>query len=92
MSKLLMVDLDGTIRQCKSNPNGFINSPEDQEIIFGADKAIRHYHENGWKIVGISNQGGCSAINPETGRPYKILEDAFTESHYTLERQSSRRS
>ena len=84
MFKLLMLDLDGTIRQCKSNPNEFINSPEDQEIILVAEKAIKHYHEKEWKIVGISNQGGCSAINPETGRPYKVLEDAIAESHYTL--------
>ena len=52
--------------------------PLDQKIIDGADKALSHYYSKGWTIIGISNQGGVAA-------GHKLLEDALTESHYTLE-------
>ncbi len=44
-----------------------------------------HCHQEGYKIVGISNQGGCSAINPATPQPYKSLESCIEEQLYTLE-------
>ncbi len=49
--KLLMLDLD-TIRKPKSGSK-FIGHPQDQQIIEGADKAIAHYHREGYIIVGI---------------------------------------
>lgn len=85
MSKLLMTDLDGTIRKCKSNPNGFINDPFDQEIMVEAKLALEFYVNKGYTVVGITNQGGCAAINPKTGNPYKSLEDVVKEQSYTLE-------
>ncbi len=44
MTKLLLVDLDGTIRELLSGEK-FIQYPQDQKIIKGADKAIAHYPE-----------------------------------------------
>lgn len=43
MTKLLLVDLDGTIRKPLSDEK-FIQHLQDQKIIKGADKAIAHYH------------------------------------------------
>ena len=59
MTKLLMLDLDGTIRQCKSNPGEFINDPLDQKLIPGVTKAIARYSD--WEIVGITNQSGVAS-------------------------------
>lgn len=56
-TKLLLLDCDGTIREPRSGAK-FIQRPEDQKIIAGADKAIAHYHQEGWILVGITNQGG----------------------------------
>lgn len=77
MTKLLLVDLDNTIRQPLSD-NKFISHPQDQQIIPDAAKAIAHYHEQGWAIVGITNQGGVAA-------GHKSLEDCLKEQAYTLE-------
>lgn len=77
MTKLLLLDLDGTVRRCKSNPQGFINDPKDQELIEGVEEAIARYASEGWSIVGITNQGGVAA-------GHKSLEDAIAEQAYTL--------
>ncbi|NDJ25953.1 hypothetical protein GS682_31100 [Nostoc sp. B(2019)] len=39
MTKILFLDLDGTIRRTKSGTT-FINKPENQEIIPGVQEAI----------------------------------------------------
>lgn len=74
-TKLLMLDLDGTVRQCKSHPGGFITSPNDQEFIPGAQDAMAAHKD--WKIVGVSNQMGCML-------GYKTLTDCIREQEYTL--------
>jgi hypothetical protein len=46
MTKLLLVDLDGTIRESLSGEK-FIQYPRSQRIIKGAS-AIAHYHREIW--------------------------------------------
>lgn len=46
MNKLLLLDMDGTIRRSKSGAT-FINDPLDQEIIPEAQSAIAHYYNQG---------------------------------------------
>ena len=80
--KLLILDLDGTVRIKKGGmvgefESGFINSPTDQEIIPGAMSAIKKYHSEGWVIVGCSNQGGVAS-------GHKTLDSCFVEQIYTL--------
>lgn len=72
--KLLLLDLDGTVRESKSGAT-FINKPDDQKLIQGVEDAIAHYKD--WTVVGITNQGGVAA-------GHKSLEDAIAEQQYTL--------
>lgn len=72
--KLLLLDLDGTVRQPKSGAK-FISKPDDQELIFGVEEAIAQYSD--WGIIGVTNQGGVAA-------GHKSLEDAITEQVITL--------
>lgn len=58
MTKILFLDLDGTVRRTKSGAK-FINDPYDQELIPGVQEAIARYPEH-W-IIGITNQGGVAA-------------------------------
>ncbi len=74
--KLLMLDLDGTVRKPLSGDR-FIQHPTDQCIIEGADRAIAYYHREGYVIVGISNQEGVAA-------GHKSLSDCFLEQRHTL--------
>lgn len=77
MAKLLLTDCDGTIRKPKSRTK-FIQHPHDQKIIKGADQAIAHYAQQGYTIMGITNQGGVA-------KGYKTLTECVEEQEYTLE-------
>jgi len=74
--KFLFSDLDGTIRQSKSDSD-FIQSPFDQEPIPGAKEAIAAYKEKRWNILGITNQGGVEA-------GHKTIEACIAEQRQTL--------
>lgn len=74
--KLLMVDLDGTIRKTISGEE-FINDPSDQQIISEASEALIFYKQAGLKILGITNQGGVHY-------GYKTLQTAHVEQMITL--------
>lgn len=74
MSKILFLDLDGTVRRTKSGAT-FINDPCDQELIPGVKDAIARYQ--GWTIIGITNQGGVKA-------GFKTLENCIKEQTKTL--------
>lgn len=56
MSKILFLDLDGTIRKPKSSAK-FISNPYDQQPIEGAYQQCDRYFNDGWILIGISNQG-----------------------------------
>lgn len=59
MTKLLILDKDGTLVRPKSG-NTFVQHPEDQEMIEGVAEAIARYIADGWTLAIASNQGGCS--------------------------------
>lgn len=72
--KLLLLDLDGTVRESASGKT-FIGQPDDQKLIDGATEAIARYP--GWTKIGITNQGGVAA-------GHKSLGDAIAEQLTTL--------
>jgi D-glycero-D-manno-heptose 1,7-bisphosphate phosphatase len=83
MAKLLILDKDGTLTRPKSGAK-FVQNPEDQELISGVKEAIARYVADGWSMAIASNQGGCSSINPATGKPFKSIEDAIAEMRYCM--------
>ena len=64
MTKLLVLDKDGTLTRPKSG-NTFVQNPEDQELIEGVAEAIARYVADGWTLAIASNQGGCHKISSE---------------------------
>ena len=76
MSKLLLLDMDGTCRE-SAGGHQFIQHPMDQKIIPGADTALARYHAEGWFIFGASNQFHVAA-----GK--KSLENCALEQICTL--------
>lgn len=74
--KLLLLDLDGTLRETRSGAK-FINDPYDQKLIEGVAQKLKSYAQT-HSIIGISNQGGVQA-------GYKSLENCILEQRYTLE-------
>lgn len=76
MLSLLLLDLDGTVRE-PLDGHKFIQRPRAQKIIAKAEGAIDYFHLQGWKIVGITNQAGVAA-----GK--KSLQNCIKEQEYTL--------
>lgn len=74
--KILFCDIDGTLTETISG-NAFKQHPQDVKIIEGADRAIAHFHGQGWLIIGISNQGGIE-------KGFKSIVTAIEEMAYTL--------
>ena len=81
--KLMIWDLDGTLRETASGKT-FIESPDDQKPMTGALEAIAYYHSKGFTCVGATNQGGCAAIDPATGKPRKSIGYMITEQKITI--------
>ncbi|KYC42028.1 hypothetical protein WA1_18670 [Scytonema hofmannii PCC 7110] len=90
MTKLLLCDVDGTLTETVSGAT-FKQNPRDVKVMEGVEAveaveaALNWYRDRDWHIVGISNQGGCAAIDQKTGKPFKTIEDAIAEMAYTLE-------
>ncbi len=73
---LLLLDLDGTVRE-PLDGHKFIQRPHDQRIISKVDQAIAYYAAMGWKILGVTNKAGVAS-----GK--KSLQSCIKEQQYTL--------
>lgn len=59
-ARVLFLDLDGTVRKGLDELGRFVNGPEDVEVFEGVPKLLRRYRDQGWRIVGVTNQGGVA--------------------------------
>lgn len=57
---VLWIDLDGTVRHGKDELGFFADKPEQVELFAGVTAILHLYKRAGWRIVGVSNQGGVA--------------------------------
>lgn len=57
---VLYLDLDGTVRKGKDELGYFVNTADQVEVFSGVPDLLYMYKKHGWRIVGISNQGGVA--------------------------------
>ena len=74
---LLLLDLDGTVRESASGDK-FINEPTDQRLIDGAAEAAHMWHKNGYSLYGVTNQKGVLC-------GHKSLENMIAEQQRTIQ-------
>lgn len=60
MTPVLYLDLDGTVRMGYDEMGKFVNGPEDVHVFPEVPQLLVQYKRLGWRIVGISNQGGIA--------------------------------
>lgn len=85
---VLYLDIDGTVRKGYDELGRFVNKVEDVEVFPEAIKQIKKAKDQGWRIVGISNQGGVAlghmdlktltATMNETNRQCDMLFDMIS--------------
>ena len=76
ISPALCLDLDGTVRYSKRGE--FIKGADDVALFPGVEKRIWEYRNNGFLVVGISNQGGVAF-------GYKTMEEVQQENMRMVE-------
>lgn len=76
--RVLVLDMDGTVRQNRHNKKSFINDIWDIELVPGVEDAIMKYRDQGWYITGATNQGGVAF-------GYKTEEQVIRELEFTFD-------
>lgn len=59
-TRVLFLDLDGTVRHGRAELGRFVNSPNDVVLFPEALERMREWKSNGGRIIGVSNQGGVA--------------------------------
>lgn len=77
MVPVLYCDIDGTIRHGKDELGRFVNTAEDVQVFEGVADLLWEYKRRGWRIVGISNQGGIALGHMSM----KTCKEAMAETH-----------
>jgi len=57
---VLYTDIDGTIRWGKDELGRFVNTKDDVRVFDGVPDLLWAYKNLGWRIIGVSNQGGVA--------------------------------
>lgn len=57
---VLYLDIDDTVRKGKDTLGHFVNEAKDVEVFEEVPNLLTTYKEHGWRIVGVSNQGGIA--------------------------------
>jgi D-glycero-D-manno-heptose 1,7-bisphosphate phosphatase len=60
ITRVLFLDLDGTVRHGRGELGKFVNSPDDVVVFPEAVDRMREWTRGGGRIVGVSNQGGIA--------------------------------
>jgi D-glycero-D-manno-heptose 1,7-bisphosphate phosphatase len=74
---VLYLDIDGTVRKGKDELGHFVNTKDDVQIFEGVPALLWEYKRLGWRVVGVSNQGGIAL-------GYMSMQDclaAMSETH-----------
>lgn len=58
--KVLYLDLDGTVRKGFDELGKFVNKADDVQLFHRMQERLMMYKQQGWRIVGVTNQGGIS--------------------------------
>lgn len=75
-TQVLYLDLDGTVRKCQEDGIGFVNSVEDVVVYPGVAEKLAEYKRAGWRIVGVTNQGGVAM----GFMSYETMKDTLLET------------
>lgn len=77
MVPVLYCDIDGTIRWGKDELGYFVNTAADVHVFDEVPLLLWGYKKLGWRIVGVSNQGGIALGYMDM----RTCIDAMSETH-----------
>lgn len=90
MNKALILDLDDTVRTCNDPSKKCPNNLGEQQILPNRVPIMQAYRNDGYVIIGVTNQGGvgqgyispavCKSISEETNNLCNRLFDKIYEA------------
>lgn len=74
-TRLLILDIDGTVRHGRDDLGRFVNCVDDVIVFSGAVDRMRAWKAAGGRIIGVSNQGGVGlGLVPATDVAMAMIE------------------
>ena len=85
-TKVLYLDLDGTVRKGYDELGNFVNRKEDVEVFEEVPALLQKYAGEGWRIVGITNQGGVALGHLSFNDMLDAVEETNRQCNYLFDR------
>lgn len=86
MVPVLYCDIDGTIRWGKDELGRFVNTAEDVRVFDGVPELLWAYKKLGWRIVGVSNQGGIALGYMDMATCVKAMTETQKQTNYAFDK------
>lgn len=83
---VLYCDIDGTIRWGKDEFGRFVNTAEDVRVFDEVPDLLWEYKKLGWRIIGISNQGGIALGYMDTATCLAAMEETQRQTSHAFNR------
>lgn len=86
MVPVLYCDIDGTIRWGKDELGRFVNTVEDVRVFDGVADLLWGYKKLGWRIIGVSNQGGIALGHMTTADCVKAMAETQVQTNFAFDK------
>jgi D-glycero-D-manno-heptose 1,7-bisphosphate phosphatase len=88
MVPVLYCDIDGTIRWGKDELGRFVNGPEDVYVFDGVPELLWRYKRAGWRIIGVSNQGGIALGHQTMVNCMRAMAETQRQTRFAFDKLS----
>lgn len=86
MVPVLYCDIDGTIRHGKDELGRFVNTADDVRVFDGVGPLLWEYKRLGWRIIGVSNQGGIALGYMDMGTCLAAMAETQKQTGYAFDK------
>jgi len=74
VNKALILDYDGTLRECVGGNGKYPTSIDQIKILPGRREVLKQYQNNGYKLFGVSNQSGIAKGDLTSEKAVELFE------------------
>lgn len=78
---MLLLDLDGTVRQGKDELGRYVDGPQDVHVFAEAVELMRRWRQGGGRIVALTNQGGVALGHVRERTMMQALAETQRQCH-----------
>lgn len=83
---VLYCDIDGTIRMGKDELGYFVNTANQVKVFPEVPDLLWGYKRLGWRIIGVSNQGGIALGHMDLSNCYMAFHETEKQTRYAFDK------